>query len=442
MVTYPRLLPVRHQLYSKPIEDVPAAVREAMRKAVPEGKIRKGQRIGITAGSRGTDKIGLVLKAAVEIVRERGGEPFVFPSMGSHGGATDEGQAKLLDEVFGINEKTMGCPILSSMKVVELGRTREHDIPVYVDEHVAKADGVLVVARVKAHTDFQGPYESGPMKMITIGMGKQTQAESVHAFGAWGLKHLIPEIGEAKIRLAKVLGSLAILEDGYDQVTEIRGLPAGKVAEEEPKLLRRAKRYQARLPFDELDLLVVDRMSKEISGTGMDTTVIGRRRIQGEPEWKRPRIEVLFVRDLDENASDNGIGMGLADLMTRRLYDKIDLKKTQVNGLTSGFAMRLMVPTIAADDREALEHAFYLLRRKLPEEVSMVRIRDTSHLERLYVSEALRPQVEADPRLEVVGPAEEVRFDREGKLVPDEAMKVASMRKRCGLPETETKQAA
>lgn len=422
MAHYPRLLPVRQQLYSRRIDDIPAAVRAALPQAVARDKIRKGARIALTAGSRGVDNIPCVLKTTADLIREWGGEPFIVPAMGSHGGATDDGQAELLDHVFGISEKTMGCPVLSSMKVVELGRTPEHDIPVYVDEHVARADGIIAINRIKAHTDFHGRHESGLFKIITIGMGKRAQAESVHGFGVWGLEELIPEVARAKIRMAPILGGLALLEDGYDRTTEIVGLPADRIEDEEPKLLDRAKQFQAKLPFEKLDLLVVDRMSKEISGTGMDTTVIGRRRINGAAEWESPQIEVLVIRDLEEHASNNGVGIGLADIATKRLQDKIDIKKTQVNGLTSTFAQRLMIPVIAEHDREAMDLSLYLLRRKQPNQVRMVRIRDTAHLDRLLVSEALRPEIEKNDRIEILGDAEDLRFDRSNNLIPDLVM--------------------
>jgi hypothetical protein len=310
----------------------------------------------------------------------------------------------------------MGCPILSSMKVVELGRTPEHGLPVYVDEHVARADGILVVNRVKEHTDFHGPYESGLMKMMTIGLGKRAEAESVHAFGAWGLRELMPEVARAKMRLAPILGGLAILEDGLDQTTAIVGLPVERIEAEEPKLLARAREYLARLPFDALDLLIVDRMGKEISGTGMDTNVIGRRRIEGEPEWEKPRIERLFLRDLTPESEGNGTGIGLADIITRRLRDKIDLETTQVNSRVSTFMLRVVLPIVAKNDREGLDTALYLLRRKPPEQVGMVRIRDTMRLEQLLVSENLLPQVRENEKLEVLGPPEELRFDAAGNL--------------------------
>jgi lactate racemase-like protein len=420
MSNYPRLLPVRQQLYSHPIADIPAAVREAVDAAVPPGTIRKRQRIALTAGSRGVSNIPLILKTAAAAVRERGGEPFIVPAMGSHGGATAEGQAQLLAEAFEITGETMACPVLSTMEVVELGRTPAHDIPVYVDRNVARADGVLVVNRVKPHTDFRGPYESGLFKMIAIGMGKRAQAESIHALGAWGLRELMPEVARAKLRMAPILGGLAVLEDGYDQTMQIAGLPADRLEEEEPKLLAQARQAMARLPFERLDLLVADRMGKEISGTGMDTNVLGRLRISGEPEWGPPHIECVLVRDLTEASHGNGIGIGLADIATRRLYNRIDMETTRTNGLVSGFPQRLMIPLIGENDREALDLALYLLRRKPAEEVRMVRIRDTAHLDRLLVSESLLRDVRENERLEILGRAEELRFDDEDNLVPDE----------------------
>ena len=350
----PRFVPVRQRLHSAPLADIPAATREAVAQALAGTHLAPGSRIAVTAGSRGIANIGAIVRATVEALRALGAEPFVVPAMGSHGGATAEGQAALLAEPYGITEATMGCPILSTMEVVELGRTPERNLPVYVDQHVASADGILVLNRVKAHTDFSGPWESGLMKMIAIGLGKRAQAESIHAYSAWGLRNLMPEIARAKLRRAPILGGLAILEDAYDQTSEIVGLPAAAIETEEPRLLERVKQQMARLPFEELDLLIVDRLGKEISGTGMDTNVIGRKRIPGEPEFESPRIERILVRDLTPETHGNAIGVGLADIVTQRLADQIDWPVTNTNSLVSGFTQRSMLPTVAANDREAL----------------------------------------------------------------------------------------
>jgi hypothetical protein len=235
---------------------------------------------------------------------------------------------------------------------------------------------------------------------------------------------LLPEVARAKLQLAPILGGLAILEDGYDQTTEIVGLPNARIEAEEPVLLQRARTYMARLPFDELDLLILDRIGKEISGAGMDPNVIGRKRIQGEPEFESPRVERIIVRDLTPESHGNGIGIGLADFITQRLYDKIDWPVTNTNTLVSSFTQRSMVPVISRNDREALETALFLLRRKPVEELAAVRARDTLHLEHLLVSEGLLPQVRENDRLELLGEPEELRWDPDGNLLPDETAAV------------------
>jgi hypothetical protein len=410
-----KMFPVRQQLYSAPLADIPAAVRDQLCAAGLEERIRPGQRIAITAGSRGINNIAEILKAAVECVKSVGGQPFIVPAMGSHGGATAEGQAELL-ATFGITEERMGCPVLSSMEVVELGRT-ERGTPVYLDRNAAGAAGILVINRVKTHTDFKGPYESGLMKMITIGLGKRVQAESIHAYLAWGLQNLIPEVGRAKIQLAPIRMALAILEDGYDQTCEIVGLKAEEIEAREPELLVRAKEYMARLPFDDIDLLIIDQIGKEISGAGMDPNVIGRLRIPGEPEFERPRVERLVVLDLTDETHGNGIGTGLADFTTQKLIDKIDWHVTNTNSVVSGFLLRSMVPVVSPTDRAAIESALFTLRRKPVEEVRAMRIRNTLHLEQLQLSAAFVEEASGHPRLEIEGTPAPMRFDGTGNLL-------------------------
>jgi len=413
-VLLPDLVPVRQPLFSDPVPDIPAAAATALAATGIRDRIRRGDRVAITAGSRGIAQIAAILRAVVATLAEWGARPFLVPAMGSHGGATAEGQRQLLAETFGITESAMGCPILSSMDVAELGRTPEHDLPVYLDRHAASADAIVVVNRVKPHTDFTGPVESGLMKMITIGLGKRAQAESVHAYGAWGLRELVPEVARAKIARSRIVGGLAILEDGRDQTHRIVGVPAEGIATEEPRLLCRAREIMAKLPWPSLDLLIVDRIGKEISGAGMDPNVIGRKRIEGEPEFASPRIERIVVRDLTDESHGNGIGTGLADIITRRLYDRIDWEVTNTNSLVSGFTQRSMVPFVADSDRHALETARYLLRRKPVEQLRVARIRDTLHLEQLWASENLLAEV---PGLTVLGPPAPVQFDDAGRLV-------------------------
>jgi Lactate racemase N-terminal domain len=410
-----RMFPVRQQLYSAPLADIPAAVRDQLCVAGLEERVRPGQRIAITAGSRGITNIAAILKATVESVKAVGGQPFIVPAMGSHGGATAEGQAEVL-ATFGITEERMGAPVLSSMEVVELGHT-ERGTPVYLDRNAAGADGIIVVNRVKTHTDFKGPYESGLMKMITIGLGKRVQAESIHAYLAWGLQNLIPEVGRAKIRLAPIQLALGILEDGYDQTCEIVGLKSEEIEAREPELLVRAKEYMARLPFDDIDLLIVDQIGKEISGAGMDPNVIGRLRIPGEPEFERPRVERLVVLDLTEETHGNGIGTGLADFTTQKLVDKIDWHVTNTNSVVSGFLLRSMVPVVSLTDRAAIESALFTLRRKPVEDIRVMRIRNTLHLEQLQLSAAFHEEADGHPRIQIDGEPAPMHFDIGGNLM-------------------------
>jgi hypothetical protein len=335
--------------------------------------------------------------------------------MGSHGGAEAEGQRQVLAR-YGITEQSVGAPVRAGMEVVELGRT-ERGTPVYLDRNAASADAILVINRIKAHTDFSGPYESGLMKMISIGLGKRAQAESIHAHGAWGLRTLIPEVARAKIALSPIRLGLALLEDGYDQTCQIVGLRAEEIPDREPELLRRAKEIMAGLPFDAVDLLIVDRIGKEISGAGMDTNVVGRKRIDHEPEFERPRVERIIARDLSEETHGNAIGIGLADFITQRIVDKIDWHVTNTNSMVSGFLQRSMVPVVCPTDQAAVDAACFMLRRKPSEQVRVLRIRDTLHLEHVSISEAFLPEARENPRLEVTDKPRPLAFDSAGNLV-------------------------
>jgi hypothetical protein len=416
MPRYPQMYPARQLLYSAPVPDIPGRVRAELQRAGLAEVVRPGQRVAITAGSRGVNNIAAILKATVEAVRATGAEPFLVPAMGSHGGATDEGQAALLAETFGVTAASMGAPVLSSMEVVELGRT-ERGTPVYLDRNAAAADAIIAINRIKAHTDFSGPYESGLMKMITIGLGKRAQAESIHAHGAWGLRTLIPEVARAKIALSPIKIGLALIEDGYDQTCEIVGMRAGEIAEREPELLLRAKEVMAGLPFDEVDLLIVDRAGKEISGAGMDTNVLGRKRIDTEPEFERPRVERVILRDLTDETHGNAVGIGLADFVTQRVVDQIDWQVTNINSMVSGFLQRSMLPVVSPTDQAAVEAAYFMLRRKPPEEVRVLRILDTLHLEHVWISDSFLPEARQNARLEVTDKPRPLAFDSAGGLV-------------------------
>ena len=336
--------------------------------------------------------------------------------MGSHGGATAAGQLNLLAGL-GINEKTMGAPIRASMEVVQLGVTSE-GLPVYLDAHASRAAGIIVVNRVKKHTNYDGPIESGLCKMAVIGMGKQAQAVAVHQYGCFGLREYIPRVAQVVFSRAMVLAGLAIVENAWGGIAELVGLRASEILEREPALLERAKELSAKIPFHQIDIALVERMGKEISGTGMDCYVIGRKRIVGEPEWpEAPHIRSLVVLDLTEASHGNGLGVGLADFATQRLASEIDWPTTRANILTSGNLERGKVPLIYDTDREAVEAAAFRERATPIEELRVVCVRDTLHLRHLLVSEALVEQARVRKDLEIIGGPRVLIFDDEGNWV-------------------------
>ncbi len=408
-----RLTPIRQRWEQPDLADLAAATRRALDEAGALARIRPGDEIAITAGSRGIASAPAILRAAIALVHERGGQPFLFPAMGSHGGGTAEGQRALLASL-GIDERTMGVPIRASMEVVQLG-VSPSGLPVYLDAHAARAQGILVIGRIKKHTNYDGPYESGLTKMAVIGMGKHRQAVAVHQYGNRGLREYIPEIAATVFRQAAVLAGVGIIENAWGGVAELVGLPPEQILPREPELLLRAKALSAKLPFHELDICLVEWMGKEISGTGMDCYVIGRRRIIGEAEWpEAPVIRSLVLLDLTEASHGNGLGVGLADFTTARLADKIDWRVTRANILTSGNLERGKLPLVYANAREALEAAAFRERQVPLEALRIACIRDTLHLRHLLVSEALADEARGRADLEIMGAPQPWPWDAAG----------------------------
>ncbi|NJN18349.1 MAG: DUF2088 domain-containing protein, partial [Oscillochloris sp.] len=347
-----------------------------------------------------------ITRAAIDWLRAAGAEPFVVPAMGSHGGATAAGQVGMLASL-GLTEESLGCPIRSSMDVVELGRIAD-GTPVYMDRFAAEADGVLAINRVKTHTSFEGPIESGLAKMCAVGLGKRQGAETVHRTAVYGLKEQMLPMARVVVERGRVLGGLAILEDAREQTAALVGLPPAEIGGPgEAALLAQSKAMMARLPFDRFDVLVVDAIGKNISGTGMDTNIIGRLPIPGEPAPERPVINVIVVLDLTAETSGNATGIGLADLTTARLAAKIDFRATYINTLTAGLVglCKGGLPITLPSAHDAVATAVKVCGQADPAAVRLVRIPNTLHLEELLVSAALLPEVAAHPSLELIGPA-------------------------------------
>jgi hypothetical protein len=412
----PRLVRIRQRYSSPTLPDVEAAVRGELRSFELPTRVRAGQSVAITAGSRGIRDIALVLRTLADELLRCGARPFVVPAMGSHGGATAEGQLALLAEL-GVTEASVGVPVRSSMQTVQVDTAPVGaGVPIHFDRLAAEADHVVVVNRIKAHTDFTGPIQSGLLKMMLIGLGKQNGAAEYHrAFRRYGFDQIVAEVGRRVAERCRVLCGLAVVENHRHETAMVEVVRPGDFLERERALLQLAERWTARLPCERLDLLVVDRMGKDISGSGMDTNVLGRKGwATGDMLEQRPRITYVYVRDLTTASHGNAIGIGLADFAHARLIREIDLPAMYANALTSGTPRGASIPPHFPSDHEALQAALGILAR--PGEARLMRIRDTRDLQELLVSEALLAELQADPGVQAVGQPEEVRFDSAGNL--------------------------
>jgi len=385
-----KLLSVRQKLVSQPLADIAGEVRrqlDALNLDVPQGSV------AITVGSRGISQIPLIIKTTGDWLRQQGADPFIVPSMGSHNGATAEGQQQMV-ESLGMSESEMGMPIRSSMECVKLASVETGDV--WMDRHCYEAEGVLVVNRVKLHTCFSGPVQSGLTKMMVVGMGKIRSAQTFHSSPASQMKNMLLEMGQVLLDSGKILAGLAILEDGFDETAELHGVRSEEILTREPKLIERHREFFPRLPIDELDVLIV--VGKTYSGTGMDTNVIGYRGVRGYEDLDRPNIGIIAALSLVEASKGNAIGVGLADFITRRLRNAIDEDKTFLNVYTTGDMERAKIPATLADDETLFEKIVAVARYG---QERLMWIPNTLHLDHLYVSEDLGEEIEAHSLCEI-----------------------------------------
>ena len=397
------------------VDSIAARVRTELQPILD--RVALDERVAITAGSRGIANMPVILRACGEAVREVGGDPFVMPAMGSHAGASAEGQRDLLAG-YGITRESIGMPIVSSMDVQQIGCVDE--MPVFWSVTALEADHVLLVNRVKPHTDFRGPIESGLAKICAIGLGKQRGAQTVHSYGTHGLVELMPRAARCIIeKTGKVLGGLAILENPLDRTADIQFVaPEGIGTSAEEKLQLRAKELLGVLPFDELDVLLIDEMGKNISGTGIDSNVIGRMFVPGVPEYERPRIMAVVVLDLTDETHGNAVGIGLADFTTERVVSKIDWQATGLNGYTSGTGglLRGRLPNVLPNDRAAIATAMRMVGQPDSSRLRLARIKNTLHPSEVQFSTNLLDAAAA-AGIEVTGSAQPMRFDPMGRLL-------------------------
>jgi hypothetical protein len=412
---YPDMYRIRQTFEGPALADIPAAVRDELARIDVAAVIKPGQTVALTAGSRGIANIATILKATAGYLTAVGARPFVIPAMGSHGGGTADGQLDVLRH-YGITEASMGVPLRASMEVVQIGETPD-GLPVWLDKYASEADHIGVINRVKPHTDFSGAVESGLFKMMTIGLGKYHGAQHYHRANVqYGYEHVIRTVGRAVLKHARIAFGLGIVENGYDQTAVIRAVRAPQFEATELELQALSKQLAARLPFDFIHLLIVEEMGKNISGTGMDTKVIGRIMNIIEPPPQHPRILRIYVRDIHHDSYGNAMGVGLADFVSRRLVSKIDPTATYINGLTGLSPESARIPVTLDTDREAVEAALGTIGLVKPEEARIVRIQNTLLLEELEVSAALLPEVKQRGTLEILWGPKPLVFDRSGGL--------------------------
>ncbi|WP_298033533.1 lactate racemase domain-containing protein [uncultured Dysosmobacter sp.] len=418
-ITLPKMIRVRQifdQTHMEPAE-IPAAVAAQLERDAIKRNIKPGMSIAITCGSRGISNIAIIIKAIVDFVKAQGAEPFIFPAMGSHGGATAQGQLDILKS-YHVTEETMGCPIRATMETVYLGDTVEGS-PVYQDRYAHEADGVILCGRIKAHTSFRGAYESGLMKMAVIGMGKQHGAESVHESGFQNMGRVMPQFARVIFDNTNIVAGVGILENAYEQTCKIAALDAGEIWEQEPLLLREANERMGRLWIEKADVLVVDRLGKNISGDGMDPNVTGTFGSPGRTKGQEPgpiQAQRTVVLDLTDETHGNMNGLGAADVTTKRLVDKIDVDTTYPNAVTSTLVNLVKIPIFTHSDAHAIQLALRICNMIDKEHPRIVRIENSLALEHIWVSEALADEVRQNPHMELEGEPEPWSFDEEGNL--------------------------
>ncbi|HUC94369.1 MAG TPA: DUF362 domain-containing protein [Paenibacillus sp.] len=409
-IPIPPVVRIRQKFDASKLDDPLAVLIEDLKRPGAVDALRPGQRVAVAVGSRGIANIAGITKTTIDAIKAAGANPFIVPCMGSHGGATAEGQAEVLKHL-GIDEASMGAPVESSMEVVEIDRL-PNGLPVYVDKIASTADAIIVINRVKPHTAFRGPIESGIMKMIAIGLGKQKGAEACHQLGFKYMAEFVPEMAQVMIKKLPIVFGVGAVENAYDETCHIEVLPADRIYEREVELQKMAKSRMPRLLFDQIDVLVVDQIGKNISGDGMDPNVTGR--YPTPYAFGGPDVNKIVVLDVTKESKGNANGVGTADFTTRRLADKMDFTATYLNGLTSTVCAPTKLATTLESDELAIKAAVKTCNVLDFTTCRLVRIRDTLHLGEIEISVPMLMEAREHPDIEIVSEPYEWKFDSEG----------------------------
>jgi hypothetical protein len=413
---YPQMFRVRQKFDGPQVEDIPGEVRRELQRLGLESKVKPGQSVAITCGSRGINNIHLIIKAAVQHFLSIGAKPFIVPAMGSHGGGTAEGQRGII-EGYGVTEEFCGCPIRASMETVVVCQTDE-GFPVHFDRFAYEADHVVVCGRVKPHTDFKGEIESGLMKMMLIGLGKHNGALVYHAaIQDYNFGQIVRSVGHQVLAKCPILAGLAVVENGYDQTAKIAAVHAHELEEREKELLVLAKKWMPRLPFQRVDVLFIDQMGKNISGAGFDTNVVGRKYDDHKAaEHEFPKVKRIVIRSLTEETHGNASGIGMAEFCTTRTVRQTDLRITRINCLTSGHVSACMLPVDFETDREILDAALPTIGLTTSPQAKILWIHNTLDLAEVECSRVFLDEARGRDDLEILTDLRDIPFDTEGNL--------------------------
>jgi hypothetical protein len=410
-----KLIKIHQKFDNKKLNNIPEFICEEFKRIQLDQKITPGMKIGITVGSRGIDNLQLIIKSIIYEIKKRKGIPFIVTSMGSHGGATAEGQKEILTN-YGITEESMGVPIKASMEVVELGRL-ENGLPIYFDKIAYNADGIIVVNRVKVHTAFKAEIESGLHKMLSVGLGNHEGAKLVHYLGVKGIQDYMVEFAEVILKKAPILAGFAILENAYDETYKIVGAKIEEFYQVEKELLKECKQILPKLPVKNIDILIIQEMGKNISGTGMDTNVIGGIKDFKKGEYEPPQIKKILVLDLSPETHGNALGIGMAHMITKRLYEKIDIKETNTNTITTTFLDRARIPMVFDTDKEAMEIGLQTIWNLPGTKPRIIIIKNTLKLDQMYVTETIWEEIKSEKNITSSRDWEEINFDNSGNLL-------------------------
>ena len=412
-IPLPKMVPVRVTFDAPKLERIDQTVAEQFRNLQVREKIRPGQSVAIGCGSRGIANIAQVAKAVVAEIKALGGNPFIFPSMGSHGAATAEGQKRVLER-YGITEDYVGCPLRATMEV-EVVDTLEDGTRIFMDRYAAEADGVVLIGRVKPHTNFRAPIESGIVKMMTIGMGKIMGATELHYHGMEAFNDLLPNAARVIMSKKPSLLGVGVVENAMEELAIIEVIPSETLFDREPQLLTRSRELMSKLLFDVIDVLVIDEIGKDISGAGFDPNVTGRN-CRYTPWSGPPDVQKIVCLSLTEKTHGNATGVGAADIITMKLYQQMDVAATYANVITGTYLDGSAIPMIMNTEEEAIRLAAKTLRKVRPQDARIVRIKNTLELTDIYVSEALAAEVEAHPQMQTTGDASPFDFGSDGAL--------------------------